>query len=184
MKKLMILLAMIAASVVVYAGGDENRYVSQASKIETVTCKTNTVYTEIDAKLMWQDQAYTDAETGAYKRNHSVEKAGSWNHATNYCAALDYQGYADWRLPTSDELRHVHHKAGQVFTYHRTNDFWTSTPATENRYYVVYPVDAYQYKRKKKESNYVRCVRCWTPAQKGNLSRIIRDVTNNITERN
>jgi hypothetical protein len=167
-----------------YAGGDKNRYVSQVTDINTGVCKANKVYIEKDAQLMWQDQAYTDAETGAYKRNHSVEKAGSWNHAQNYCAGLDYQGHDDWRLPTSDELRHVHHASGQVFTYHRTEDFWTSTPATENRYYVVYPVDAYQYKRKRKESNYIRCVRCWVPVKKGNLSRIIRDKVNNIAERN
>jgi hypothetical protein len=139
---------------------------------------------EKDVQLMWQDQAYTDAETGAYKSNHSVEKAGSWGHATNYCAALEYQGYNDWRLPTADELSHVHHKSGQVFAYYRTDDFWSSTPATENRYYVIYPVDAYRYKRKKKETNFIRCVRCWVPAKKDNLSRIIRDEENNIEERN
>lgn len=184
MKNLIIVLNILLSSVVIYAGGDKNAYVSQSINISNNACKTNKVYTETDAKLMWQDQSYTDAETGAYKRNYSVDKVGTWNHAINYCAALDYQGYSDWRLPTSDELRHVHHKSGQVFTYYRTDDFWTSTPTADDRYYVVFPVDAYQYKRKKQETNYIRCVRCWAPAKKSNLSRIIRDTVNNVSERN
>jgi len=184
MKRAVIIWGMVVASMVLYAGGDANSNVSQVSSIDDNACKANRVYTEKDAKLMWQDQAYTDAETGAYKRNHSLGKVGSWNYAKNYCAALDYQGYDDWRLPSADELVHVHNKPGQVFTYHRTDDFWSATPSTENRYYVVYPVDAYQYKRVKNESNYIRCVRCWTPAKKGNLSRIIRDTINRVSERN
>jgi len=184
MKRVMIICGMFLASMGLYAGGGTMSSVSQIANIDEHVCKTNKVYTEKDAKLMWQDQAYTDAETGAYKRNHSLGKVGSWNYAMDYCAALDYQGYSDWRLPSADELIYVHHKPGQVFTYHRADDFWTATPSTENKYYVVYPVDAYQYKRVKKESNYIRCVRCWTSEKKGNLSRIISDTINHVSERN
>jgi len=147
-------------SVHLMAGGNINPSLSEVADIPNNICKPNKVYIEQDARLMWQDQAYVDAEDGAYKRNHSVAKAGTWNHAVNYCRRLNYAGYSDWRLPTSDELVHVHRKKGQVFTYFRENDFWSSTPTTDVRYYVVFPADAYQYKRYKRESNYIRCVRC------------------------
>jgi hypothetical protein len=69
-------------------------------------------------------------------------------------------GYSDWRLPTSDELQHVHRKYGQVFSFFRGTDFWTSTPASKGRYYVVYPADAYVYEQQTARTNYIRCVRC------------------------
>ena len=83
-----------------------------------------------------------------------------WKHAEAYCRTLDYAGYSDWRLPTSDELQRVHRISGQVFTYFRDTDFWTSTPASVGRHYVVYPADAYIYEQKSRRTNYIRCVRC------------------------
>jgi len=160
MKKVFIGMGILLWSVHLMAGGNIAPNLSEVAEIPNNICKPNKVYMEQDARLMWQDQAYVDAEDGAYKRNHSVAKAGTWNHAVNYCRRLNYAGYSDWRLPTSDELVHVHRKIGQVFTYFRDNDFWTSTPTTDVRYYVVFPADAYQYKRYKRESNYIRCVRC------------------------
>ena len=160
MKNTLIGLGIFFLGIQLMAGGNVNPNLSAVADIPNKICKPNKVYVEKDARLMWQDQAYVDAEDGAYKRYHSVAKAGRWNHAVNYCRRLNYAGYSDWRLPTSDELVHVHRKEGQVFTYFRDNDFWTSTPTTDVRYYVVFPADAYQYKRYKRESNYIRCVRC------------------------
>lgn len=160
MKKRVIVLGMFLVTGLLVAGGNINPNLSEIAEIPNQICKENKIYMEKDVKLMWQDQAYIDAEDGAYKRNHSVGKAGSWNHAVNYCRKLIYAGYTDWRLPTADELQHVHKKDGQVFTYYRSDDFWSSTPTTENRYYVVFPADAYIYKRYKRQSNYIRCVRC------------------------
>jgi hypothetical protein len=175
MKTLIMTLGVFFSNLMLNAGGNENLNVSSVAEVSEPNCKHNKVYTEKDVHLMWQDQAYTDAEDGAYKREHSLEKSGSWNHAMNYCSSLDYQGYSDWRLPTSDELQHVHHKEGQLFTYYRDGDFWTSTPTVENKYYVVSPVDAYRYKRTKNQSNYIRCVRCKSEEKKPSLYRIIRD---------
>jgi len=123
-------------------------------------CHSDKVYIEADRDLMWQDQQYTDREDGAYKNNRSFGKAGTWPYAVKYCKRLDYAGYTDWRLPTSDELLHVHRIPGEVFDHFRGDDFWTSTPGEKNRFYVVYPADAYQNKRKPSEANYIRCVRC------------------------
>ncbi len=142
------------------AGGNFSPNLSAVAEISAQSCKTDKVYIEEDVNLMWQDQAYTDAEDGAYKREHSSGKAGKWKHAENYCRRLNYSGYADWKLPTSDELQHVHRIPGQVFVYFRGRDFWTSTPASRGKYYVVYPADAYRYEHKTKRSNYIRCVRC------------------------
>ncbi len=164
---------LLAASVAM-AGGNIDPNLSEVADISAKSCKTYTVYKETDTKLMWQDAPYNDAEDGAYKRNHSVGKAGNWNHAVNYCRKLNYAGYVDWRLPTADELSHVHNKRGQVFKNHRANDFWTSTPTTENKYYVIYPADASQYKRNKRESNYIRCVRCMDDAKSKRLNLIQR----------
>lgn len=160
MKKSITILAWVIPSLFIYAGGDFGSDLSAVEGVSSTACKANTVYVEKDTQLMWEDQYYTDAEDGAYRRNHSVGKVGTWNDAKNYCASLNYKGFYDWRLPTSSELMHVHRKSGQVFKNYRGEDFWTSSPATDSRYYVVYTADAYQYKRKKKESNYVRCVRC------------------------
>lgn len=158
MKKSAIILFITTA--ILMAGGDTNPNISSVVGIPNQLCKQNTVYRETDANLMWQDQAYVDAEEGGYKRHHSVAKVGTWDHAKSYCRRLNYAGYSDWRLPTSDELSHVHSKAGQVFRYSRDTDFWSSTPSTDTRYYVVFPADAYRYKRESDQTNYIRCVRC------------------------
>ncbi|HSR74267.1 MAG TPA: DUF1566 domain-containing protein [Sulfurovum sp.] len=161
MKKVLISACVSMAATLLMAGGDTTHSgLPAVATISTAPCKANKVFIESDVKLMWQDQAYTDAEDGAYKREHSIAKAGTFSHAMNYCRALYYAGYNDWRLPTSEELTHMHDKQFDNFTYSRDADFWTSTPTTENRYYVVYSADAQQYKRKANESNYIRCVRC------------------------
>ena len=159
MKKIFISYLALSASLLM-AGGDIYPASPVTTDIGVQTCETNKVYREKDSNLMWQDEAYKDAEDGAYKRNHSAGKAGSWNHAKKYCSQLNYAGYGDWRLPTSDELSRVHRIAGQVFVNFRGENFWSSTPTTDTRNYVVYTPDAYPYKRYKRESNYVRCVRC------------------------
>ena len=160
MKKLLILVSTAVFSTLVIAGGNVPTKLSPVEEIPSKPCKTDKVYIEEDTELMWQDQHYTDAEDGASKQNKSAGKAGVWRHAEAYCRTLDYSGFADWRLPTSDELQYVHRKRGQVFTYFRGTDFWTSTPASKGRHYVVYPADAYTYKPKSSRTNYIRCVRC------------------------
>ncbi len=160
MKKSIIVVWMLMSAVLLMAGGNVTPKLSPVADIPAKACKTDKIYVEKDTNLMWQDQAYVDAEDGAYKQKRSVGKAGKWRHAENYCRRLDYAGYADWRLPTSDELMHVHRKEGQVFVYFRGEDFWTSTPGVKGKYFVVYPADAYRYEHKIKRSNYIRCVRC------------------------
>lgn len=163
MKKVLISSALLSA-VLVMAGGklapEDIPELVPAIEAPVDDCKNNTVYHDEKTGLMWQDEAYTDAEDGAFKNNYTAGKAGSHQHAKGYCDTLYYAGYSDWRLPTADELMALHRKPGQAFTNIRGSDFWTSTPAKTGKYYVVYPVDAYRYERKVKDSNYIRCVRC------------------------
>jgi len=158
MKKMVSFGALLAASLLM-AGGNINPAMPAVAEIGK-PCKAHTFYVDSDTKLMWQDAPYTDAEDGAYARERSVGKAGNWRHAVDYCRRLDYAGYTDWRLPTADELQAIHHQDGELFVNFRDKDFWTSTPTTEGKYYVVYPADAYKYKRSPRQSNYIRCVRC------------------------
>jgi len=159
MKKKVLGIGLICAASYVMAGGN---FVPPASGVAKVAspCTAESVYVDRETGLMWQDAAYTDAEDGAEAKGRSFGKAGNWRHAVNYCRTLNYAGYTDWRLPTADELMKVHHDAGQHFEHFRDKDFWTSTPTTEGKYYVIYPADAYRFKRSPKESNFIRCVRC------------------------
>lgn len=113
-----------------------------------------------DGCLMWQDEPYVDKEIYAYKNETSYHKAGNYYSAKNYCKKLVYNGYRDWRLPTVTELQKIHDKDWDAFSYSRGGaTFWTSTPTTMKKYYVVYTVDAFRYVRDVRESNYIRCVR-------------------------
>lgn len=159
MKKALIGFGIFLTTISVVAGG----YVAPSARIMAsakTSCNAGKIYLDYKRGLMWQDSPYVDAEDGAYSRNRSLGKAGTFQHAIQYCQQLDYAGYSDWRLPTADELMDVHRDEGQHFTYVRDKDFWSSTPTTEGKYYVVYPADAYKYKRRKRQSNYIRCVRC------------------------
>jgi len=159
MNKVVLMLGLVLSTSLLIAGGNIKPALPEVAEIPN-SCYADKTYVDNTAGLMWQDQKYTSAEDGAYANERSLGKAGKWNHASNYCRNLNYAGYSDWRLPTSDELTHVHRLEGQVFLYFRDKDFWTSTPTTEGRYYVIYPADAYPYKRSKRQSNFIRCVRC------------------------
>ncbi|MDQ1324971.1 MAG: hypothetical protein QG564_94 [Campylobacterota bacterium] len=174
MKKSIVSAWMFMMASLLMGGGNIAPALPQMAQIEGASCKSDKVYIEADAQLMWQDQHYTDAEDGAFKNEGSVGKAGKWGYAVNYCRALEYAGYSDWRLPTADELMHVHAKEGQVFSYSRDNDFWTSTPTEGYRYYAVFPADAYQYARLANQSNYIRCVRCIDENEEASNSEFIR----------
>jgi len=152
-------MGLLCAVSLAMAGG---KLVPAVSEVASVAdpCTSETVYEDEATGLMWQDAAYTDAEDGAQARGRSAGKAGNWRYAVSYCRTLNYAGYTDWRLPTADELLGVHHEEGQHFAHFRDKDFWTSTPTSEGKYYVIYPADAYRYKRSPRESNYIRCVRC------------------------
>lgn len=110
-----------------YAGGDLKIY-DVVLPIENCQsgCPDNSYYVDSKTNLMWEDTGFSDASDGAYKKDRSACKAGDLSHAKNYCATLNYAGYTDWRLPTSDELMEIS-KQSKVFKNNRGADFWTST---------------------------------------------------------
>jgi len=157
MKKNIISLLLALSTVSLIAGGDISPRVATNN---SNPCDVDLTFVEKDVNLMWQDETYTDKEDGAYSRKYNSGKAGTWGHAKHYCNKLEYAGYADWRLPTSDELQALHRINDQVFKNFRGSNFWSSTPTTAGKYYIVNTADAYMYKRKTRETNYIRCVRC------------------------
>ncbi len=75
MKKIVVTVSMLCSVMFLMAGGDLYPSMSSAAEITNENCKTNKVYAERSTHLMWQDEAYVDAEDGAYKREHSVGKS-------------------------------------------------------------------------------------------------------------
>jgi len=138
-------------------------------------------YVQEDRKLMWQDMTYTDKEQGAYKRNQTTGKTGSFSYAKRYCSNLNYAGLYDWRLPTSSELMAVHNmkeefhqklnskiiynerefrETGKVlFQDDLRGNFWSSTISSNGKSYVVYTTDALRYEKSESSKSYIRCVR-------------------------
>jgi len=158
MRKLLVVMVTLLSASVLMAGGNKSPELSPVAGVKQKSCDTDAIFEQ--AHLMWQDASYTDGEDGAFKNERSVGKAGNHAYAVNYCSRLNYAGYSDWRLPTSEELIAVHRLEGQSFVNFRGSPFWTSTPTTEKRYEVVFPADSYPYPREGSNSNYIRCVRC------------------------
>ena len=162
MKKTSWAVLFFAMTSFVFGGGDKGGLLSAVAKIQTPVkvCQEAKLYIDYAQNLMWQDQPYTDGEDGGFKQGYSAGKVGTHSDAMRYCRVLNYGGYTDWRLPTADELIQVHAPQHNPFIYHRGADFWSSTPASANKYYVVYTADAMRYERSTSETNYIRCVRC------------------------
>lgn len=157
------MLKIAATSVVLVSlmwGGGNIKPVAVQKETKRYDCRMQKVYVDRETGLMWQDAPYTVAEETAYHRNRSLGKVGTHAYAVRYCANLDYAGYNDWRLPSIDELSSRHHEPGEQFVNTRDGDFWTATGVERGRFYVVYPADAYRYKRPASKSYYIRCVRC------------------------
>ncbi len=72
MKKSIIATWMLISVSLLMAGGNVSPNLSAVADISAKVCKVDKVYIEEDAKLMWQDQAYVDAEDGAYKQERSI----------------------------------------------------------------------------------------------------------------
>ena len=141
------------------AGGDISATEKDYIDVEyNDSSRVEDVYKQYKEKLMWQDEIYKDHEEGAYKNRRSSGKAGSWNHAIDYCDNLNYAGYTDWRLPTVNELEGLHAYVREL-KHSLAADFWTSTPDKVGFYWSVYTADGYSYKHKKRDSHYIRCVR-------------------------
>lgn len=78
----------------------------------------NEVVMDYDNALMWIDNKDT------------ITKKLSHKEAEPYCEALLYAGYANWRLPTIEELASIVDKTNtktyikRVFRYNRPTGYW------------------------------------------------------------
>ena len=111
----------------------------------------------IDPKtqLMWQD----DASVKSVNEN--------WHGAIDYCAALRFAGYDDWRLPKRLELLSITDKSKvepaikAKFANVVSGDYWSSSSAASdgnNAWYVDFD-DGNDGTRYKPNDFLVRCVR-------------------------
>ncbi len=108
--------------------------------------------TTVINNLMWQEHGHS---------SYSF-KFGNWDEANEYCTELLFDGYDDWRLPSTNEFRKLDGtqlKERRSFNY--AAKYWTST-ATSSDSLEFFTVD-YDYnslgKEKKDYHNYIQCVR-------------------------
>jgi len=64
-----------------------------------------------------------DNDSGlVWTRNANIGGKMDWINAVNYCAALEANGYSDWRLPSIDELSRYSLATGLVDAYPSANN--------------------------------------------------------------
>jgi hypothetical protein len=118
--------------------------------------RSGEIVTDSKTKLMWQD----NADASSITRN--------WQGAIDYCEALNFGGYTDWRLPNINELKSITDRTrnnpaiNPAFVNVTTNNnYWSSTSIsgyTNNAWVVGFyygGVDNYY----KDNNGYLRCVR-------------------------
>ena len=75
----------------------------------TIWSDSTNVVIDNDSGLMWT-------------RNVNISGQMDWINAVNYCAALEANGYSDWRLPSIDELSRYSLATGLVDAYPSANN--------------------------------------------------------------
>jgi hypothetical protein len=92
----------------------------------------------------------------------------NWTNAVNYCDSLDYGGFADWRLPSVEELstipdygKNIPAIDAAVFPDTPPSYFWTSTVHSVQTDYawVTYFNDGNADRYLKTKNYFARCVR-------------------------
>ena len=128
--------------------------------------------------LMWQDDAEAASVTKPWltSANYTIcsEETSSdvcydtsGDTATTYCSQITTGGYADWRLPTVEELEGIvdYGKVSPAIdtTFQNTTSdyYWSATTYEAYRHYVWFVgfYDGYVSYSNKNNSFYVRCVR-------------------------
>jgi len=131
--------------------------VSKSFKPDISLQRDNAKEVVIDPKtqLMWQD----DASVKSVKKN--------WQGAIDYCAALRFAGYDDWRLPKRLELLSITDKSKvepaikAKFANVVSDDYWSSSSnaSSADGAWSVYFDNGGDYAGRKSGEGYVRCVR-------------------------
>lgn len=127
--------------------------VSKSSTLQRDNAKE--VVIDLKTQLMWQD----DASVKSVKKN--------WQGAIDYCAALRFAGYDDWRLPKRLELLSITDKSKvkpaikAKFANVVSDHYWSSSSSAsraDGAWYVNFNYGNGNASNKSDEL-YVRCVR-------------------------
>ncbi len=128
----------------------------------------STTFYDSSTHLMWQDQAYTQAEYDAYVDNTETEKVLYWDNAISYCTNLGLESHSDWHLPSESELATIVDKNNYPtiktgFQNSVAIEYWTSTQFDSLNAKLIDFSDGNHYYWDKGYSTYIRCVRPYTP---------------------
>ncbi len=99
-----------------YRTGDDGTY--QSGQDVLVDNGDGTV-TDSRTGLMWPKDG-----TGAGYANQVLM---TWNDAIDWAEALDFAGYADWRLPNINELKSFQEITWSYYQNQKPADYWSST---------------------------------------------------------
>lgn len=129
--------------------------VSKSSKPDLQRDNAKEVVIDPKTQLMWQD----DVSVKTVKK--------TWQGAIDYCAALRFAGYDDWRLPKRLELLSITDKSKEEpaikakFANVVSDFYWSSSSyasLVDLAWYVNFG-NGYDGARNKLLGSYVRCVR-------------------------
>ncbi len=134
------------------------------------TPSSSDVYVDNEIGLMWQDDAYTEftnkpwLEEATYNACYDTYDPDvcydySGDTATTYCSNMTLGGYADWRLPTKDELKYLYMSDKYLdLQYGLDLYYWTSTTRDNSGFGLTQASTGFR-DWGKDSSLYVRCVR-------------------------
>jgi hypothetical protein len=120
--------------------------------------------------LQWQDNTSSVKKPWQTRENYDNQDYDntSGDTAVNYCAALQIEGYDDWRLPSIQEVQTLVDDGQEdltitpgVFSYFESVDYWSTNTnrGKENEAFDVYFGYGYTTDSPKFLEYYVRCVR-------------------------
>jgi hypothetical protein len=98
----------------------------------------------IDGYGMYNSVKCSDKRVGAGKENTLIwmsvidKEGGGINTAQWYCNQLIVNGYADWYLPTEDELLYMYNLLNNGLGDFQSKEYWASNDTKRTYYYQIF----------------------------------------------
>ena len=83
-------------------------------------------------KVMYQNQAFTTKDKQIFDADEEGSRVWNWVHAQRYCKGLRLDGYSDWRVASSHELRNIMNRGRKYHGLYVKPAF--KMPATGGKY--------------------------------------------------